>query len=135
MFFPTITGASAFATAATTLTADGNGATFTGNFSGKGYQATYNGGTLFAALDSSFVSPADMSTVESERFPAVGTTVIAAPVSGMRAQWDFDLTGGDDASGTSRYEIEPVPDANTLVLAFAGVAPLAGCLVRRRRIA
>jgi hypothetical protein len=73
--------------------------------------------------------------VESERSPAAGTTIIGVPVSSMRAQWDFNLTGGDDASGTSRYQIEPVPDASTLVLAFAGVAPLAGCLVRRRRTA
>jgi len=134
-FFPTIDIPAAFATAATTLTADGNGATFTGNFGGSGYKATYNGGTVFATLDSTFVSPPNTSTVETDRFPAVGTTIIGVPVSSMRAQWDFNLTANDDASGTSRYDIEPVPDASTLVLAFAGAAPLAGCLIRRRRVA
>lgn len=132
LFFPQIDVPVAFATAATTLTADGNGATWTGNFAGKGYQATYNGGTVFATLDSTFVSPANTSTVQEERFPAVGSALIGTPVTSMRAVWDFGLTGGDDASGTSRYEIEPIPDASTLVLALAGVAPLAGCLVRRR---
>jgi hypothetical protein len=135
MFFSTIGVPSAFATAATTLTADGSTATFTGNFAGgHGYEATYNGGTLFANLDETFTSPATMSTVETRREPLAGTTIIGVPVSSMRAQWDFDLTANDDASGTSRFEIDAVPDASTLVLAFAGVAPLVGCLVRRRRI-
>ena len=132
--FPTIAVPAAFATAAMTLTADGSTATLTGNFAGgHSYEATYNGGTVFADLDSTFTSPPDTSAVETERFPAVGTTPIGVPVSSMRAQWDFNLTANDDASGTSRYDIEPVPDASTLMLAFAGVVPLAGCLVRRRR--
>ena len=135
LLFPTIDVPVAFATAATTLTADGNGATFTGNFAGgKAYQATYNGGTVFANLTGVLVSPADNSIAQIERLPAVGNTLIGVSVSSMRAQWDFDLTGNDDASGTSRYEIAPIPDASTLMLAFAGVVPLAGCLVRRRRI-
>lgn len=132
LVFPQIDIPAAFATAATTLTADGNGATWTGNFAGKGFQATYNGGTVFATLDSTFVSPANTSTVQEERFPATGNTIIGVPVTSMRSQWDFGLTGGDDASGTSRYEIEPVPDASTLVLALAGIAPIAGCFLRRR---
>ena len=134
--FPTISPAMAFATAATTLTADGNGATFVGNFVGKGYEATYNGGTVFADLDSSFVSPADTSTTESERQPVAGFAGIGVPVSSIRAQWDFTLSGGDSASGTSRFDVEAVPDANTFVLAFVGAAPLlAGWVVRRRATA
>ena len=134
LVFPAIDPAMGFATAATTLTADGDGATFTGNFAGgKAYEATYNAGTMFANLDSSFISPANTSTVQDERQPAVGFAPIVGPVSSMRAQWDFTLSGGDGASGTSRYEIQPVPDANTLALAFAGAAPLLGCAIRRRR--
>ncbi len=136
LLFSTIDNPVAFATAATTLTADGNGATFTGNFAGsKAYQATYNGGTAFANLDGFLVSSATTSATQEERLPAAGTIPIGVPVSSMRAQWDFHLTAEDDASGTSRYEIQesPIPDASTLVLALAGVAPLTGCLVRKRR--
>jgi len=138
LLFPTIDTPVGFATAATTLTADGDGAIFSGNFTGlKSYQATYNGGTVFASLDGLLVSPPNNSTVQTERFPATGTTPIGVPVSSMRAQWDFHLTAADDASGTSRFEIQevPIPDGNTLVLALAGMAPLAGCMIRRRRTA
>lgn len=134
-FFPAVNPAVAFATAAATLTADGNGATFAGTFpGGKAYEATYNVGTVFADLDSSFVSPANTSTTENERQPGAGFAPIGVTVTSMRAQWNFNLSGGDGASGTSRYDIEPVPDASTLALAFAGAAPmLAGFAARRRR--
>lgn len=133
--FPTIGQPVAFATAATTLTADGTDATFTGLFTGgKAYQATYNGGTVFADLDGTFTAPANTSTTENERQPAGnGFTPIGVPVSSMRAQWNFTLTDGDQASGTSRFDIEPVPDASTLALAFSGVPLLAGMAIRRRR--
>lgn len=132
--FAPIDPAMAFATAATTLTADGNGATFTGNFAGgKAYEATYNGGTLFADLDGSFTSPANTSTTQTDRSPASGFGPIVGPVSSIRAQWNFTLSGGDDASGTSRFDVEPVPDASTLGLAFAGAAPLLMAFRRRRR--
>lgn len=132
--FAPIDPAFGFATAATTLTADGNAATFTGLFAGgKAYEATYNGGIVFADLDGPFNAPANDSATENERFPAAGFAPIVGPVSSMRAQWSFNLTDGDGASGTSRFEIQPVPDANTLALAFAGAAPLLGCAIRRRR--
>lgn len=135
--FATIDPAMAFATAATTLTTDGNGGTFTGNFAGgKAYQATYNGGTLFAGLDGTFAGPAFDSTTETERNPAAGFSNIVGPVSTIRGQWNFSLSDGDGASGTSRFQVEPVPDASTLALAFTGVAPLlAGFALRRRKSA
>lgn len=136
LFLP-IDPAVAFATAAATLTADGGGATFTGNFTGgKAYKATYDVVLPFATLDSSFVSPANTSTTESERSPVVGTTPLGLPAFSMRSKWDFNLSGGDGASGTSRYEIQPapaVPDASTLALAFAGAAPMLAGFARRRR--
>lgn len=133
--FAPIDPSQAFATAANTLTADGTAATFTGLFTGgKAYEATYNGGLVFADLDGTFNAPANTSTTENERVPAAGFAPIAGPVTSMRAQWSFNLTEGDGASGTSRYDIKPaVPDANTLALAFAGAAPLLGCAIRRRR--
>lgn len=137
LFFSTIGSPVAFATAATTLTAGGNGATFTGLFSGgKAYEATYNGGTVFADLDGTFSSQPNVSTIEDERRPpGTGTVPIGVPVSSMRAQWSFNLTDDDGASGTSRFDIEPVPDAGTLTLALSGVAPLLAGLIRRRRTA
>lgn len=133
---PIIASPIAFATAATTLTADGDGASYTGNFTGNnGYEATYNGGTVFANLNGPFTSPPDTSTLENDRLPpGSGSIPIGVPVSSMRAQWNFTLSDGDGASGTSRYDIEPVPDASTLALAFSGAVPmLAGLAVRRRK--
>ena len=136
--FATIASPVAFATAASTLTAGPDGATYTGNFTGNtGYEATYNGGTVFADLDGSFTSPSDTSTTENDRLPpGTGVTPIAVPVSSMRAQWNFTISADTGVSGTSRYDIEPVPDASTLALAFSGAAPLlAGLALRRRRAA
>lgn len=133
-FFPQIAQPVAFATAAATLTAGSNGGTLTGAFTGgNAYEATYNSGTVFADLDSTFNSPANTSTTESERVPGVDFAAIGVPVSSMRAQWSFNLTDDDGASGTSRYEIQPVPDAGTLSLALSGAIPLLGGLAIRRR--
>jgi len=136
LLFPTIDQAVAFATAAMTLTADGNGGTVTGLFpGGKAYEATYNSGTVFADLDSTFSALPNTSATQNDRVPpGLGNTLIPVPVSSMRAQWSFNLTDGDGASGTSRYEIQPVPDAGTFSLALSGAAPLlAGLALRRRR--
>lgn len=138
LLFTTIDEPVAFATAATTLTADGNGGTFTGLFSGgKAYEATYNGGTVFAQLDGPFSANPFSSNTENERVPpppgGSDFVPIPVPVSSMRAQWSFQLTDGDQASGTSRFQIEPIPDAGTLALAFSGAIPLLGGLAARRR--
>lgn len=136
MAFPVIPIPEAFATAAATITADGNGGTFTGLFAGgKAYEATYNGGTVFADLDGTFGTLANTSTTETERLPGgTGFTSIPVPVSSMRAQWSFNLTDGDGASGTSRYEIQPVPDASTIVLAAFGAVPVLAGLRRRKLV-
>ena len=135
LIFAPISPAEAFATAATTLTADGGGATFTGNFAGNNaYEATYNFGSVFADLNTTFSAPPNTSATENDRLPASGFGPIAGPVVTMRTQWNFNLTDGDGASGTSRFELQPaVPDANTLSLAFAGAAPLLAGIIRRRR--
>ena len=131
----------AFATAAATLTSDPGGATLKGNFDdGKAFRATYNDGVVFADLIDPFSAGGNTSAAESDRLPpGTGFTTINDAVSSMRAQWSFNLTEGDDASGTSRFDIEPfqaVPDANTLALAIAGAIPfMAGFMVRRRRVA
>lgn len=138
MTFASIGQPVAFATASATITADGTGGTFTGLFAGgKAYQATYNGGTVFADLDGTMTSAANSSNTENERNPpppgSSAFTPIGTAVSSMRTQWNFTLTDGDQASGTSRFEIQPVPDAGTLALAFSGAPLLAGFAIRRRR--
>ena len=134
LVFPQIDVPVAFATAAATLTAGPDGATFTGQFNGgKAYEATYNGGTVFADLIDSFNAPPNASATESERFPAADFAPIGVPVTSMRAQWSFQLGPDDGASGTSRYEIQPIPDAGTLALALSGAPLLAGLAIRRRR--
>jgi hypothetical protein len=134
--FSTIGSPIAFATAASTLTANASGATYTGNFAGShGYEATYNGGTVFADLNAPFNAPADTSVTESDRVPGSGFIPIGVPVSSIRAQWNFTISADTGASGTSRFDVEPVPDAGTLTLALSGVAPLLGLMIRRRRTA
>jgi len=132
--FAPINNPTAFATGGLTLTADNNGATLDGNFSGgKAYEATYNGGTVFADLLPSFSAQPTTTNTENDRFPPTGLATVGTSVSSMRSQYSFSLSGGDDASGTSRFSMEPVPDASTLALAFAGCAPLLGGLALRRR--
>lgn len=129
----------AFATAAATLTSDPDGATLKGNFAGNhAYEATYNGGIVFADLIDPFSAIGNTSATQTDRLPpGIGFTTISGMVSSMRAQWNFNLTAGDGASGTSRFDIEPVeavPDQGTIALAFAGAVPLlAGGAMRRRR--
>jgi hypothetical protein len=131
--FTPIVNPNAYATAAITLTSDGNGATAGGLFpGGKTFQATYNGGgTVFANLVSGFSIAGDTSNTNSERFPASGTVPIVGTVSDITSAFNFTLTDGDQASGTSRFEVTPgVPEPITLSLLVMGGI---GVLVRRNR--
>jgi hypothetical protein len=137
--FDELVNPQAYASAAATLTSDPDGATFKGSFIGNNaYEATYNGGVIFADLIDPFSAMGNTSSTQTDRLPlGLGFITIGGPVSSMRAQWSFSLTAGDDASGTSRFDIEPVeavPDQGTIALAFAGVVPLlTGRVMRRRR--
>lgn len=132
--FAAITDPTAFATAGVSLTGDSDGGTATGNFGGLIYEATYNGGAVFTDLLPTFNVGPNETVTESGRTPAIGTSVIAGSVDSMRAQFSFMLDEGESLSGTSRYEIEPIPDANTLVLAFCGCIPtLAMFAIRKRK--
>lgn len=137
--FDELINPNAYATAAATVTSDTTGALLTGNFAGgRAYRATYNGGVVFADLIETFGASANASATQTDRLPpGFGFTTINGPVSSMRAQWNFRLTAGDQASGTSRFQIEPVdaiPDQGALVLALTGFLPaLAGPVLRWRR--
>ncbi len=122
--FSPLTNPQAFATAAVTVTDnDSNGATVSGSFPGsKAYEATYNGGTVFADLVSPVIAPVDSSNIGSQRNPLAGTIPIAGSVSSIAAGFSFVLTASDSASGTSRFSV--VPEPSTVVLSLMAIAGL-----------
>jgi hypothetical protein len=127
--FPTLSPATAFATAAITLTSDTDGATIAGLFpGGKTYEARYNGSTVYADLVSGFTIGPNTSSTLSERDPLVapGTNTIPS-VSNITAEFDFTLTANEQASGTSRFDVEQgVPEPATMsLLVMGGMALLA----------
>jgi len=114
---------------------DGNGV-FLSDWNGNNvYTSRYNGavpgGTLF---HNSFLgtygtgTPGDSFSTD-DNYPGGGNYVpIADPVSDMSSRFRFTLTSNDIASGTSVYEIVPVPAPSAVTLLGLG-----GILVARRR--
>jgi hypothetical protein len=133
--FPSLTNPQASATAAITVTDNGtNGGTATGTFPGvKSYEATYNGGSLFADLVSPVIAPPGSSGIGSERFPVpIGSTIaIPGSVTSMAAEFSFVLTANDSASGTSNFTII-VPEPSSILLALAGGVALMFAVRRRK---
>ncbi|GAB5496180.1 MAG: hypothetical protein Phyf2KO_12600 [Phycisphaerales bacterium] len=116
------------ATAAVSVTdLNGDGASFT-PVGGGAYGAFYNGGgTLFQELISSTVTADPFSTATAnDVFPAVGYQSIGTTLTDIQSEWNFTLSAGDVASGTSSFEVIPAPASAVL-----GLAALAG--LRRRR--
>jgi hypothetical protein len=130
--FPGIANPQAFATATATLTdQNGGGATMTGLFSAdRVYEASYNGGSVFADLVLPLVAAPDDSTIGNDRFPAAGRVPIAATVSSIQSEYGFTLSALDSASGTSRFDI--VPEPSSFVLAALGFAALVWHKRRRK---
>lgn len=124
------------ASASVTITDnDSDGAFLLGGHAGaKAFRTNYNGaipgGTVFANLISTpLIAAVDDSNGANQDSPAFGYTPIGV-VGDMQAQWDFDLSANDSASGESFYEIVPVPSpAGTALLGAAGLFSFA----RRRR--
>ncbi|NKB16198.1 MAG: helix-turn-helix transcriptional regulator [Sphingomonadales bacterium] len=109
----------------------GNGATLTGGGAGGTYfNAAYNNGTTFADLVAGpLVAPATGSDDSSQDFPAAPGVFlpIGVPLNNLQAQFNFTLSAGDSAGGTSGFFSIPSPASGSL-LALAGIAA-----VRRRR--
>ena len=110
-----------------TLAAPAGSALYTAQIDGGNYQALFpfpasggdptpfGGGTMGTA---SFGTP-----IPSQAGPAVTTSI--------GIQYDFTLTGGDDASSsTGKFVVKPVPEPSTALLLGIGLAAFA--VVRRR---
>ena len=116
------------ATAAVSVTdLNGDGASFTPTGTGA-YGSYYNGGgTLFQELlPGAVVAAANSTATASDVFPAVGYQSIGTTLTDIQSDWNFTLSAGDLASGTSEFEVIPAPASAVL-----GLAALAG--LRRRR--
>jgi MYXO-CTERM domain-containing protein len=135
--FASINSAIGNASASVTLTdPQGDGATLT-PIAGKGYTAFYNGGapqtgTEFANLFTVPVTlpvtdPFGSTTTETFHFPGPGVFGPMGNVADASAAWGFVLSDGDNASGSSTFEIVPIP-GSTALIALGGLA-----LIRRRR--
>jgi uncharacterized protein (TIGR03382 family) len=118
----------------TTTDVDGDGSNMSPSAQPGMYTSRYNGavpgGTLFAdLLPNSVMAGAFSSNTANGSFPGGGAfSAIANPVSDMSARYNFTLSANDDASGTSTYEIRPVPAPGALALMGLG-----GLLAGRRR--
>ena len=94
------------------------------------YQARYstdgivNTGTVFANLDDSMSHVLGMSM--TQYMPAIGWADLNTTVHMMEAEYDFILSPGDQASGTSAFIITPEPATIAMLLVGFG-------LLRRRR--
>ncbi len=130
--FDALTNPFAFASAAVTLTDrdpyPGNGGSLNVVAPHDGlYQATYNAGTGFADLVGS-LSKSDAGSIAADSFTSLLT--IAGDVTEIQSQFQFTVSANDSASGTSRFEVTPVPEPVTMHLLLAGWV---GLLVWRRR--
>ncbi|HED53142.1 MAG TPA: hypothetical protein ENJ00_02950 [Phycisphaerales bacterium] len=115
------------ATAAVSVTdLNGDGATFTPTGAGA-YSSFYNGATPFQDLIGNVITaPAFGSNADSAVFPNAGYANIGATLTDISSTWNFTLSAGDLASGTSEFEVIPAPASTVL-----GLIALAG--LRRRR--
>jgi hypothetical protein len=116
-----------YASAGVTLTSDDNGAPILGLFSGDTYEARYNSTTVYTDLIPSFAAPADQSVTNSDRNPISGNGPISGDVTSIQSEFDFTLSALEQASGTSRFELDAntTPEPATLsLLALGGLAML-----------
>ena len=135
--FDPIVNPIARATAAITVTSDETDAVFAGQFgvsSPKAYQAMYNGGTVFANLVDPITAPGGVNSLTgSERSPLGGWTTISGSVDSIQSQFSFTLTEGSSASGTSKFEVVPVPEPGSLAALGMGLIGMAGFYAKSRK--
>lgn len=134
--FTTINPAHGTATAGITVTdITGDGAAATGAFDGKMYRAycgPASGMMTFASLIGGPVTaPMYESRDRSETTDPLWQP-ISGPVNQIQSQFSFHLTGGDSASGTSHFQVEPVPEPSSVLALLCGSIGLVGFIKRRR---
>jgi hypothetical protein len=129
--FPAIDNPQAYATAGLTLTdRNQDGASITGAYAGgKSYEALYNGPNVYADLVSSFNAGVRQTITQSEGKPPVGFDIIAGSITSIQSEFKFTLSANDSASGTSYFEVIPIPEPATI--AMLGLGSL--LLLRKRR--
>lgn len=125
--FPVINTPTASASAAVTLTSIPP-ATMTGQFGAneKAFQASYNGGTVFANMVDSLALPAPGPNSDTNA-DVIGATPLGVPVTSMMSSFKFELSANALGSGTSAFVIVPEP-ATAALLAAGGLM-----MLRRRR--
>jgi len=127
--FPTISNASARASAAFTLTdgVDDDGATLSPLTGPGAYLAQYNGyvpgGATFTQLIPAMAADPMSTTSLSEEYPGGGLyQSLGGSAYDMSSQVSFTLSPNDLASGTSVFEIIPEPSALVLMAVVLGLA-------------
>ena len=126
----------AYASAAVTLTdINSNGASLTGLYAGgKAYQARYNAAptVVWDNILDGLSAGVDMSTAGFARKPAAGREQIFGTLSRIEAEFYFRLSANDQASGTSRFDVQPIPEPGTILLLGTAVLGCLGYRLRKR---
>ena len=135
--FSPIVNPQALATAGLTLTdTNGNGATLTGQFAGgKAFHAMYDNTPVqtFAYLLDNMTAGIYSTGIQSGRQPVAGWSSISGSVYNMQSEFSFVLSGMDEASGTSDYQIQvAVPEPATMTLMGSGLLSMVAIWWRRR---
>ena len=131
--FPTIAHPAGLATASFSVTdGDDEGGALLSGLGGMAYTADTNGfvpgGTHFTQMIPGIAAPLSGTNSLTQDFPGGGAFFpIGMPVSDMSSQIAFTLSANDLASGTSVFQIQPVPEPWSCALLAACVA-----LLRRR---
>jgi len=128
---PTYTNPIAYASAGITLTdLDSNGASLIGLYPGsKAYEAVYNTTVGWAYLLDNLTAGVDETAVRSGRQPASGRQTIFDTLTSIQSQFKFSLSANDQASGTSRFDVQPIPEPASALLLLSGLA----VFLRRRK--
>ena len=104
-----------------------NGASFVPQFDGKAYRASTNLGTFALLLDGMNANARkSASTDDSVDWSNIGT------VNSMQAEYWFKLSANDSASGTSTFDLAPVPEPSGLA-ALAGMLGSLFCVYSKRK--
>ncbi len=121
---------------------DGNGGGATLSTSGAGtafYTSLIDGGAFVSLYSdpSSVTVPGggsgNLSPVEDFGLPIPpGTFPGPAVLNSIGIQFQFDVSGGDRATGSGTFSVEPIPEPATALLLVLGLAALSGARRRRR---